>query len=346
MNIVHFEDEPWDSGLAHYALTLAAEQARRGHAVSVWGRKGSPVLARAAELELPVLGYENPWLQLPALRRALSALKPNVLNAHTGSTHTLALALAPQNAAVVRTRGDARPPQGGFLAKVAAGRTAAFIAANSELKAQLEAAFPSARVRLIPQGIAGPEDCAPLPGVPVIGMLARFDPVKGHEVAIEAMGLLKASVPGVRMVCAGDGVLRDRLTWQLKPVGLDGLVTFPGRVADKWAFLAGCRLGIVPSLDSEAVSRAALEWMAAGRAVVASRIGGLPDLIEHEMTGLLVPPGDPAALAKAAQTLLNDPAMLEALSEAARDRWLRQFSPAPFYEDTQRVYEEAAALPR
>jgi glycosyltransferase involved in cell wall biosynthesis len=346
VNVVHLEDEPWDSGLAHYALTLAAEQLARGHAVAFWGRKGSPVLAQAQELGLPFRGYQNPWLELPALRRALAEFKPRVLNAHTGSAHALALALAPRGASVVRTRGDARAPQGGLLARLAAGRTAAFIAANSELQKQLEQSFPRARVRLVSQGIEGPGAAAPLPDAPLVGMLARFDPVKGHETAIEAARLLRAKTPGVRLVCAGDGALRERLGWQLKPMGLEGLVAFPGRVPDKWAFMAGCRVGIVPSLGSEAVSRAALEWMAAGRAVVASRVGGLPDLVEHDVTGLLVAPGDPAALAAAVGALLADRARLEAFSEAARERWQRLFSPAPFYEDTQRVYDEAAAVPR
>jgi len=347
VNIVHLEDEPWDSGLAHYALTAAAEQARHGHAVCVWGLKGSPVLAHAAALGLPTRGWDNPWLEFAALRRDLAALKPQVLNAHTGATHTLALALAPRGAAVVRTRADARLPKGGPLAGFAAGRTAAFIAANSELKAALEKAFPRARVHLVAQGLAGPAATAPLPAAPVLGILARFDPVKGHETAIEAAKLLRAAVPGLALSCAGEGALRERLAWQLKPMGLESLVRFTGRVPDKWAFLSSCRLGLVPSLASEAVSRAALEWMAAGRAVVASRVGGLPDLVEHEVTGLLVPPGDPAALAEAVRSLLADRARLEAYSDAARERWQRLFSPAPFYEDTQAVYEEtSAALPR
>lgn len=346
MIIVHLEDEPWDSGLAQYALALAAEQARRGHAVQVWGLRGSPVLAQATALNLPTRGWVNPWLELPRLRRELAALKANILNAHTGSCHALALVLAPRGAAVVRTRGDARAPKGGPLARLIAGRTAAFIAANTTLKEQILSAFPAARTTLVAQGIAGPASAAPLTHEPAVGMLARFDTVKGHVVALDAARLLRADIPASRLVCAGEGVLRDRLSWQLKPMGLAPFVSFPGKVADKWAFMASCRVGIVPSLGSEAVSRAALEWMAAGRPVVASRVGGLPDLVEHEVTGLLVPPGDAAALAKAVGLILRDAPVAEAFAQAGRERWERLFSPAPFYEDTQRVYEEATRLPR
>ncbi len=342
MTIVHLEDEPWDSGIAAYALALAAEQARRGHSVAVWGRLGSPVLAEAAAAGLAVRGWKNPWIEMPRLRREMAALAPAVLNAHTGSAHALALALAPRGAAVVRTRADARAPKGGALARLVAGRTAAFIAANSSLKAQLEAAFPGRSARLVMQGIAGPAAPAPLPREPVVGMIARFDPVKGHEVAIDAVRRVRAAVPAARLVCAGAGALRERLGWQLKPMGLSDFVSFPGRVADKWAFLASCRIGLVPSLSSEAVSRAALEWMAAGRPVVASRVGGLPDIVEHEVTGILVAPGDARALERAIALLLRDAALCEAYAEAARDRWSRLFSLAPFYEDTQRAYEQAA----
>jgi glycosyltransferase involved in cell wall biosynthesis len=345
VNIVHFEDEPWDSGIASYALTLAAEQARRGHRVAVWGRSGSPVLAQAAELGLPTRGWGRPWLELGALRRALADFAPAIVDAHTGSSHALALALVPRGAALVRTRGDARAPRGGWLARVAAGRTAAFVAANSELKAGLEAVLPGARVRLVCQGLEGPDAAPPLPSEPILGVLARFDPVKGHAVVLEAAARLREDFPGLRVRCAGEGPERASLSRRLAALGLDGVVSLPGRVPDKWGFLAGCRLGLVASTGSEAVSRAALEWMAAGRPLIASRVGGLPDLVENGVTGLLVPPGDAAALAEAARSLLGDPRRLESFAAAARARWARLYSPSTFYESTQRVYDEATDLP-
>lgn len=350
MNIVHLEDEPWDSGIAHYAVTLAAEQARRGHQVAFWGLKDSPVLKQAAAAGLPTRGWsEGPlgWAEIPGLRRALAKLGPAVLNAHTGSSHALALMTVPKGAAVIRTRGDARPAQATSLTRWSAGRTASFIAANSSISTQLGEAFPGARVRLVPQGIEGPEEDAPMPGPPFVGMLARLDPVKGHGVLIEAAQILKASFPALRARCAGEGQLLERLRWQLKPQGVDDVVSFLGRVPDKWIFMSGCRLGVVPSTGSEAVSRAALEWMAAGRPVVASRVGGLPDLVEDGVTGVLVPPGDAPALAAALKSLLDDPDRAEAMGRKARERWEETFSLGPFYQRTREAYEEAInALPR
>lgn len=344
MRVLHLQDEPWDSGIAHYALTLAAEQARRGHEVAVWGLRGSPVLARAAELGLETRGFDpglQRWVEVLPLRREAARWAPAVLNAHTGSAQTLALLVAPPGAAVVRTRGDARLPRGGWAARLAAGRTAALIAANGALRESLERAFPGARVRLVPQGIEGPPAPPPLPAEPVAGILARLDPVKGHATLLEAARLLDGKA---RVLCAGDGRLRGELERRREELGLSGTVELLGRVADPWAFAARARAGVVCSLGSEAVSRAALEWMAAGRPVVASRVGGLPDLVEHGVTGLLVPPGDAPALARALEEALG---RAEELGRAARARWEERFSLSPFYAATQGVYDEAiGSLPR
>ena len=343
MNIIHLEDEPWDSGLAHYAVTLAAEQARRGHRVELWGRAGSPVMKDAAARGLKTRGWTalGAWLSVPALRRAMSGFGAQVVDAHTGSCHALALLAAPANAAVIRTRGDARAPKDGYFARMAASRTTAFIAANTGLQALLEETFPAARVRLVRQGISGPEAVTPMPAAPRVGMIARLDPVKGHEVLLEAAQTLRPHRPEMRVVCAGDGVLLDHLRGQLPRLGMEDAFLLPGRVADKWAFLAGCRIGVVASTGSEAVSRAALEWMAAGRPLVSTRVGGLPDLVEDGVTGLLVPPGDPDALAEALKSLIDDPARAESMGIKARERWTDHFSLEPFYQSTQDVYAEA-----
>lgn len=345
LRVVHLEDEPWDSGIAHYAVTLAVEQKRHGWDVEFWGVIDAPPLKAAAASGVPTRGFyggAQTWLRLPLLRRVVRERGVMVLNAHTGSAHTFALALAAgSRIAVVRTRGDVRPPGSGRLARFAADRTAAFIGANYALTQDLRAAYPGRRVSLVAQGVAGPSAPPPLPAAPVVGMLARLDPVKGHDQLLDAAALLKPRWPALKVRCAGQGQLGDRLKWQLKPAGLDAVVEFTGYVADKWAFLASCRVGVVASTGSEAVSRASLEWMAAGRPVVATRVGGIPDLVEHENTGLLVSPGDPAALAAAVESLLKNPARAAECGAAARERWKRYFSPEPFFNATAKVYHEA-----
>lgn len=336
MNILHIEDEPWDSGMAHYAVTLAAEQARHGHHVEVWGREGSPPLAEAHNLGLETRGWG--LMSWRAQRHAAALFAPRVINAHTGAAHAAALMLAyGRPCAVVRTRADARPPSATVLTRFVAGRTDAFIAANRTLEAALRASFPGAKVARVAQGIKGPDQTAELAEGPVAGMIARFDEVKGHWVLLAAAGLIKPAVPGLRIRCAGEG----RLFEGLRATSANNGIEFPGRVAGKWAFMASCRVGVIPSLGSEAVSRAALEWMAMGRPVVASRVGGLSDIVEDGVTGLLVPPGEPAALAEALSSLLLDPRKAEAFGAAGRARWEKEFGLNLFYEATQRIYDDA-----
>jgi glycosyltransferase involved in cell wall biosynthesis len=347
VKILHIEDEPWDSGMAHYAQTLAVEQARAGHSVEFWGRADSPVLARALSLGLTVRGWPGGAagaLSWSSQRREAVSFAPRVINAHTGSAHAAALALAYQRpCAVVRTRGDARLPKGGALTRFIASRTDAFIAVNRPLESALKSAFPGAKVALVEQGIEGPAAAPGLPDGAIVGMIARFDKVKGHEILIDAIARMKSKVPGLRARCAGDGRLLERLRWQLKPAGLDGVMDFPGRVEDKLSFMSASRVGVIPSLASEAVSRAALEWMSLGRALVASSVGGLPDLVEDGVTGILVPPGDSKALADALAKLLLDPALAETLGRAGRARWEERYGLTSFYETTQRIYNEATA---
>ncbi len=331
--------------MAHYATTLAVEQARRGHRVEFWGRADSPVLLEARNLGLTVRGWPGgsagpfSW---SAQRRRAGEFSPRIINAHTGTTHTTALVLAAKRAyAVVRTRGDARLPQAGALTRFVSSRTNAFIAVNGALETALKTSFPNAIVRRVAPGIDAPAQTPLLPIAPVVGMIARFDKVKGHEILINAIARLKSKIPDLRVRCAGKGSLIEIMRGRLKRAGLESAIEFPGYVADKWRFMAEARVGVVPSLGSEAVSRAALEWMTLGRPVIASRVGGLPDLIADGVTGLLVPPGDSQALADALSTLLLDPALAAALGRAGRARWREKFGLNTFYEATQRVYDEA-----
>ena len=90
MRVVHIDDEPFDSGLTQYALRAASGLAARGHASAFWGLAGAPPLEAARAAGLDTLGFRQPWLELPALRRGLAAFRPDLLVAHTGSAPTLA----------------------------------------------------------------------------------------------------------------------------------------------------------------------------------------------------------------------------------------------------------------
>jgi glycosyltransferase involved in cell wall biosynthesis len=345
MRILQIEDEPWDSGLAHYALTLSAELQRLGQEVHFWGRAGSPLLDTAARAGLRVRGLDRPWSGLHRLRAQVRAAGIELINAHTGGSHALAAALAAMmRVAVVRTRGDARPAAKHPLAQLLARRTDAYIAANSAIARELAAAFPGCAVATVFQGIAaGP--ALPLPADCVFGLLGRLDPVKGHETLLQAAALVKKDHPAARWRAMGGGTpqRREQLESRARALGLEGCVEFTGFVADVPAELARCRVGVVASIGSEAVSRAALEWMAAGRPLAAAAVGCLPDLVEEGQTGLLVPPGDPQALARALARFLEQPSLAGRMGGAARRVFEERFSRERFGAETMKVYERTLA---
>ena len=345
MRLLQLHDEVWDSGIAHYALTLSEELSRRGHEVHFWAAPRSVAARRAGEAGLHLRELERPWLRLPGLRRELRRLAIELVNAHTGSSHSLAAALTlGSGLALVRTRADSRPPAANPLARLLARRTRAFIAANSRLKSQLAGAYPASRVQMILQGIASPPGAPPpLPEDLVVGILGRLDPVKGHEDLMTAAAIIARRLPRVKFLAAGDGrperlrLLKTRLD----SLGLAGRFEYLGRVPDAFEFLARCRLGVVASTGSEAVSRAALEWMAAGRALVATNVGCLPYLVDDGRTGRLVAPNDPQALAQALQSLLEDPAAAASLGARGRESFERRFTLARFADQTEILYETA-----
>ncbi|MCX5793918.1 MAG: glycosyltransferase family 4 protein [Elusimicrobia bacterium] len=340
MRILQIEDEPWDSGIAHYALTLSAQLQRLGHEVHFWGRAGSTLVAAAARAGLRARGLRRPWSSLHGLRAQVRAAGIELINAHTGSGHALAAALAAlTTVAVVRTRGDARPAAKHPLARLLARRTDAYIAANSAIARDLAAAFWGSRVATVFQGIAaGPPP--PLPAGCAFGLLGRLDPVKGHETVLQALALLRKVHPAARLRAVGGGapLRREQLEARARALGLEGCAVFTGFVPDVAAELARCRIGVVASTASEAVSRAALEWMAAGRPVAAAAVGCLPDLVEEGVTGFLTPPGDAAALARALARLLEQPALAERMGAAARRVFEERFSLERFGAETMKVY--------
>jgi L-malate glycosyltransferase len=154
-------------------------------------------------------------------------------------------------------------------------------------------------------GTEGPPD-----GVPASGFvlsLGQLDAAKGHRVLIAAWPAVARAHPEARLVFVGDGPCRPELEDQARALGVMASVTFAGFRAPARPFVSASRLLVQPSL-TEGMPNAVLEAMSAGRPVVASRIGGLPELVVHGETGLLVAPSDPDALAAAIVRVLSDPA--------------------------------------
>lgn len=343
MRVVVATDEPWDSGLSRYALDAAGELRRLGHDVRVWARAGTLPYKGALEAGLAVVDCSRPWLRLAELRAELKRHRTEILNPHTGAAHSLAVFLArtlSPRPAVVRTRSAPRPIRRRPLARRLLELTDAHVCANASLAAALERAYPGlpGPREVIPGGVdleAFP--ALPFPERPCAGMIARLDPVKGHADLLRAHARARRAAPGAELWLAGreENVKISALARLARELGLDGSVHLMGHVESLEPVLSVCQVGVVASLGSEAVSRAALEWMASGRPVVATAVGGLPELVEDGITGLLVAPGDPDALGDALAALLADPARARRMGLKARERVEERFGLAALGRRTE-----------
>lgn len=152
-------------------------------------------------------------------------------------------------------------------------------------------------------------------GDPVIGAVTRFHPVKGINFLVDAFARLSRSYPRARLILVGRGPEEERLRRQVRELGIDQQVVFTGFQRDVQRFVKLFHVSVVPSLE-EGFGLVALESLALGVPVVASRLGGLPEVVTHGKTGLLVEPADADAIAGAIARILENGELHRCMSEA------------------------------
>jgi glycosyltransferase involved in cell wall biosynthesis len=209
---------------------------------------------------------------------------------------------------------------------------------------------PSSKIRVIPNGIP------PLPapradlrkevgipeGAPVIGALTVLRPEKALDVLVEATALLGTQFPDLRVLIAGTGPEEEGLRRLVAERGLDRTVLLLGfrpHVADVLAALDV----VIHASDREGSPLAVLESMAAGKGIVATRVGGIPALLEDEEHALLVPPRDAPALAAAVARVLRDETLRQRLGRNARERQRRKFDIQATVTELEDLYEQLFA---
>lgn len=177
-----------------------------------------------------------------------------------------------------------------------------------------------------------------LGAVPLIGIVARLAPVKAHNVFLRAAAALRERMPDVHFVVVGDGELRASLEALASELGLGGCLTFLGWRSDVERVYADLDL-VVLSSRNEGSPIALIEAMASGTNVVATAAGGVPDVVRHGETGLLVNPDDPAALSASMEELLRaDSGRRAAMAAAARDDAFERFGIDRLLADIDRLY--------
>ena len=156
-------------------------------------------------------------------------------------------------------------------------------------------------------------------GGPVIGAVARLVPIKGLHYLVDAAPEILRRCPDARFLLVGDGEMRPALEAQARTLGLSDRLLFAGYREDIPSVIAGMDVVVLPSLN-EGMGRVLVMAMALGKPIVATRVGGVAELLDDGEAGVLIPARDPIALAEAIGTLLQDPARARTLGEAGRRR--------------------------
>lgn len=178
-------------------------------------------------------------------------------------------------------------------------------------------------------------------GAACVGIVARLVPVKDHRTLLRAAARVFHEAPDSCLLVVGDGPLRGDLERLARELGIAGRTRFLGHRTDVPAILPALDLFVLSSLH-EGISLTLLEAMASGLAVVATRVGGTPEVVVDGHTGLLVPPGRPGLLADAIIRLLRDPRLRMEMGKAGQARVYERFGVQAMVEAYQRLYEGLA----
>jgi glycosyltransferase involved in cell wall biosynthesis len=355
LRVLHLDSAPtWRGGQNQVFLTLKG-MARRGHEAILAARAGSPLAARAQAEGLRVRGVPfrgDLWPPaILALARIIRHERPHVLlvhDPHAVSAGLLAARLAGGPALVAVRRVDF--PLRGSLSRRKYSACARLVVVSRAIASVVAAGgLDTSRLRLVYEGVpdripqpGGRAELASLgipQGAPVVGNVAALTGHKDHATLVEAMALLRPRAPEARLVIAGEGELRPALEALVDGCGLSDRVVFAGFRRDLDRLLPAFSVFCLSS-RLEGLGTSLLDAMSFGLPVVATAAGGIPEAVEDRVTGRLVPPREPGALAEALAEVLGDEERRRELGEAGRRRFLERFTDDHMVEETVKVLEE------
>jgi glycosyltransferase involved in cell wall biosynthesis len=217
---------------------------------------------------------------------------------------------------------------------------------NAVRQVMLSSGIPDAQVRTIHSGIDlkrcdhVPEASPPFPpGTRVLGTVGHLAGHKGHRYLLDAMQLIVQEEPSVGLAIAGTGDLRAELEAQAEALGIARQVCFTGFRHDILSLIRCFEIFVFPS-NLEGLGTSVLDAMALGKPVVATQAGGIPEMVQDGVTGLLVPPRDPKALAQAILQLLRQPVLATRFGEAGARRVQQHFTSERMALQTMQVYHQ------
>ena len=336
--------------MEQFVLRIAAVQSAR-HRVFILALNDGPLREEARRMGLAthVLGGSHKHLRVLRAAAAFMGMRPDIAHAHNQtSLHYAVLAKRVGRAKVVMTNhgqgmGSPRTPSA-----MEWRDTDRIIAVSQAVADRLAEPDAARKVSVILNGVqtrapqrSRQETRAALDlGDGLVGLIvARIDGFKGHDALIKALALLKKRGVDVTVLVAGDGAERENMEKLARDLSLgDPHIRFLGFRSDVPDLHAASDFFLLPSL-TEGLPLSVLEAMSAGKPVVATRVGGIPELVEDGKHGLLVPVDDPDTLARAIEKLAKDSQLRERFGQAGLDRVTTEFSFEEMTAKYERLYE-------
>lgn len=360
LRVLHVDTEKGWRGGEQQALYLAEGLARRGVANLCVGQPGKPYVERCAARGLEVApirtrGEADP-VGASKLRGLIRSWRPDVVHMHTSHAHTLGV-VAARTARVGRTVVSRRVDfsiyrnalrLSWFKYRFGVDR---FIAISRGVRDQMvRDGIPASRISIVHSGIdlsrfdgVRPHDYRAefgLPeGAPVILDVAAFGWHKAQEFLVRATPAILARFPEARVFLVGEGECMPRIREEVRSLGLEDKIVLTGFRGDVPSLLAGCDCFVMCSV-LEGLCTSLLDALALRRPAVGTAVGGIPEVIVDGVTGLLVPPRDPGALADAVVRLLGDRALGARLADGGRRHVEERFTVDAMVEGTLGVYRE------
>lgn len=358
LRVLHLDDGALWRGGQHQVWLLMNQLFRHGVEQLLMTREGSPLAVRAREANFEVEAVhargELDWPGMRRMARRAEAFSPDIIHAHTGHAHTVGLglhrALGRRPRLLISRRVDFPVARGFFSRRKYLARDLHYIAISNGVRGVLlKGGVPAERISVVNSGVPpiAADACVPREQVrrdlgigpdefAIVNVGALTDH-KDHRTLIEALPAVLAERPEARLHILGDGELREDLERRIAMLRLGGRVVLHGYIDDARLKLSGFDLFALSS-HLEGLGTAVLDAMRAGLPVVATRTGGVPEVVLDGQTGRLVPPRDPAALAGAILAALAEPDRTLQMIEAAGKHVEAHFSDRSMAEGTLAVY--------
>jgi len=362
MKIFQVINVRWFNATAWYAITLSRLLADAGHDVTVLTLAGTDSEKRAQELGLTTVSVDlnttNPIRFIAAAKHIIQLLRthrPDIVNCHRGEGFFLwgLLRLAGFRYSLVRTRGDQRPPRNDAINRwLHAGVADAVVVTNRRMADYFldKMRTPGHGLWLIHGGVDAKKfeydqtgrdrvrkEFGFTPGDLVVGLLGRFDRVKGHKELIAAIARLRdQGHQNIRLFLIGfdTALSSNEIETQIEEYGIKDITRISGKRNDVGACVSALDIGVVASLWSEAIARSALEIMATGRPLVSTKVGVMPDLVSP---AVLVEPEDIYGLAQAIGMLAEESELRDEVL-ATQKRTMSQLTLDEFLKRSLNLY--------